>query len=312
MDIKPVIVSVSQLVNNHSLIGEAFGSNGLILVKVPNISQYREKLLSEVHTFANSDYRHNYTMPEYDYSIGWSEGKEQFNGKPDQSKGSFYLSFSKPIFPIEQPILQKNFLKLASIMQLVGELVIKQSDKYFSERINHYTTNYLEKLLFPLKPKARMLNYYPNPEANWCGWHYDHGMLTSLISPIYFDSNKNIIEAHSSLLIRDRNNIMQKINLPDDCIAFQVGEALQIISGGLLKATPHAVLANPDPGLSRTTMALFLDPGTEIKLKTPVFTEGDITNNYDLETSAPLKDRWNDGIGYNEYSAKTYAAFKYN
>lgn len=32
-----------------------------------------------------------------------------------------------------------------------------------------------------------------------------------------------------------------KVSIPSDCLGIQVGECLQIVSGGLLVATPHCV-----------------------------------------------------------------------
>ena len=38
---------------------------------------------------------------------------------------------------------------------------------------------------------------------------------------------------------------LQQVPIPDDYIAFQIGEAMQIHSGGTLQATPHAVSVRP-------------------------------------------------------------------
>lgn len=54
-----------------------------------------------------------------------------------------------------------------------------------------------------------------------------------------------------------------RVALPEDHLGYQVGEAMQIHSGGTLLATPHAVAA-PRPalsgGISRNTLAVFMQP----------------------------------------------------
>ena len=49
------------------------------------------------------------------------------------------------------------------------------------------------------------------------------------------------------------------VQVPSGAILFQLGEAAQIISGGALMATPHAVRKGM-PGLSRESFALFVEP----------------------------------------------------
>lgn len=49
--------------------------------------------------------------------------------------------------------------------------------------------------------------------------------------------------------------------VPGDYLLFQVGETAQVHSGGYLKATPHMVRGCTVPGVSRSTMAVFLEPG---------------------------------------------------
>jgi 2OG-Fe(II) oxygenase superfamily len=44
------------------------------------------------------------------------------------------------------------------------------------------------------------------------------------------------------LYIESRNGEFVHVKIPTDCCAFQIGETSQIMSGGKLQATPHAVL----------------------------------------------------------------------
>lgn len=67
----------------------------------------------------------------------------------------------------------------------------------------------------------------------------------------------------AGLYIRTRHGPVVKVNIPEDHIAYQLGEVAQIQSGGVLKATPHCVVAPSGPcsrGISRNTFAVFMQP----------------------------------------------------
>lgn len=73
----------------------------------------------------------------------------------------------------------------------------------------------------------------------------------------------------SGLYIRTRGGDLTKVSIPVDCLAFQTGEALEVATGGKLRATPHCVRVGPAPGaekISRETFALFMQPDIEQKL----------------------------------------------
>ena len=69
----------------------------------------------------------------------------------------------------------------------------------------------------------------------------------------------------SGLYIRTRGGTLTKVSIPEDCLAFQTGEALELATAGRLRATPHCVrvggAADADK-ISRETFALFMQPNT--------------------------------------------------
>lgn len=81
----------------------------------------------------------------------------------------------------------------------------------------------------------------------------------------------------SGLYIRSRGGVLTKVSIPVDCLAFQIGEALQLATGGKLRATPHCVRvgsSGPDAiNISRETFALFMGPNPD-QLLTPTKTYG--------------------------------------
>jgi len=129
--------------------------------------------------------------------------------------------------------------------------------------------------------KARLLHYFPPSEENalpsddepvdsWCGFHLDHSLLTGLCSAMFLrnegGSSPTIVSSPSpasGLYIRTRGGDLTKICIPADCLAFQTGEALELVTAGKLQATPHCVRIGGGEDaerISRETFALFMQP----------------------------------------------------
>jgi len=74
------------------------------------------------------------------------------------------------------------------------------------------------------------------------------------------------------LYIKDRSGAVVQAAIPPDHIAFQMGQAMAIQSGGLLHATPHYVRAARPRlarGVSRNTFAVFLQPDVSFEMRPP-------------------------------------------
>ncbi|KIM67035.1 hypothetical protein SCLCIDRAFT_1210495 [Scleroderma citrinum Foug A] len=133
--------------------------------------------------------------------------------------------------------------------------------------------------------KARLLHYFPpsprdtniaenEPIDSWCGFHLDNSLLTGLCSAMFLrevDGKEPIAvpppSPESGLYIRTRGGELTKVSIPADCLAFQTGEALELVTGGKLRATPHCVrIGAGAERVSRETFALFMQPDTDQKL----------------------------------------------
>ena len=141
---------------------------------------------------------------------------------------------------------------------------------------------------------AHPLHSTPNTSAteaddSWCATHIDHGCLTGLTSAMYIDeaaSTPHLPSHHSAstpvpvlpylagppdpntgLYIHARDSTITKISIPADCLAFQTGEALQLITGGKFRAVPHFVRAGgkgkEETRVARNTLAVFTQPNLE-------------------------------------------------
>ena len=114
---------------------------------------------------------------------------------------------------------------------------------------------------------------------DWCATHVDHGCLTGLTSAMFVDesihsSSHEICELPSSpsplsgLYIRSRTDETVKVNIPRDYLAFQTGEALELITKGKFRAVPHFVRGaeTSDDGrqrVARNTLAVFTQPNLD-------------------------------------------------
>ncbi|CAI5534495.1 unnamed protein product, partial [Closterium sp. Naga37s-1] len=106
--------------------------------------------------------------------------------------------------------------------------------------------------------------------SSWCGWHLDHGSLTGLTRAQFWRGGEAVegsdLDPSCGLYIRTRDGQIVQARIPEGCIAFQVGHAMSIQSGGLLAATPHCVAAPKGPassiGVSRATLAVFMQVRT--------------------------------------------------
>ena len=71
----------------------------------------------------------------------------------------------------------------------------------------------------------------------------------------YLDHNTGGIidnsDQKAGLYVARRNGGSIRVSIPDDCMAVQLGECVQIITGGLLVATPHCVRGADKPSVAR-------------------------------------------------------------
>ena len=90
------------------------------------------------------------------------------------------------------------------------------------------------------------------------GWHHDTGFLTFIkqdeIGGLQVDIDGKIIDATP----------ISKAG--EDALVMNMGEMLQVATGGYLRATPHRV-KSPPPGVERQSIAYFFNPKLEAKFE---------------------------------------------
>ncbi|ACI64788.1 predicted protein, partial [Thalassiosira pseudonana CCMP1335] len=226
--------------------------------------------------------------------------------------------FAPNIWPTKSmPSLESTFKDVGRLVHQVGTLVAKCCDSYVASRCTGYTANKLEDTLRYSKCcKARLLHYFASDDnieatnenakdnddtefSNWCGWHNDHGSLTGLLPALYLDPNGQVVDCldpQAGLYIKSRTGELVHAQLPSNALMFQVGETMQVQSGGCLQATPHAVRCCKIGNVSRETFAVFMEPEYHSNMDLP---KGRTT----------LRSRWRPGMNFGEFSNETFAAF---
>lgn len=310
---------------------------GLLTVAgVPGLERMRSSLLPLAGRFAAlpDPIKALYEHKSSKYQFGWSHGKEALrSGDPDMSKGSYYnnplgnspfseddggpLTFTHPnIWPREHiPALEPAFMALGSAMVDVGVLVAKQCDTYVEARCPTFQAGTLARLIQASRMcKGRLLHYFPLTKeqaarvhgdvalqtASWCGWHLDHGSLTALVAPLFLDSNGREVDVNtegSGLYVCTRAGDVVEVSYSANELAFQIGETSQILTGGLLQATPHAVRGSALTGVSRETFAVFMEPEYDYCLSVPAGVNAGCVQSSRSEGALPagvpkLADRW--------------------
>jgi len=251
--------------------------------------------------------KERYTDPESSYSFGWSHGKEIMNGKPDTLKGSYYANpvidvpdvspelreqhqefYRSNIWPArdEKGIegFEEAFKNLGRFVFKVGCELAAACQPFVSKHLTDMSVSLPHLISTSQTTKARLLHYFPpgpgsvlpsedEPIDSWCGFHLDNSLLTGLCSAMFIrdgDEEPTVVSSPSptsGLYIRTRGGDLTKVSIPADCLAFQTGESLELVTGKKLRATPHCVrVGGGDEKTSRETFAVFMQPDTDQKV----------------------------------------------
>lgn len=230
----------------------------------------------------------------------------------------------------ELPALEHAFMDLGQLIVDTGVLVAHQCDELVAAKSPAYERGKLHRIISTVKcSKARLLHYYALSEAaiaaqqeattledafSWCGWHNDHGALTGLVQAVFTDMNGQIIpnpDPAAGLYVKTRKGAIIKANIPSGHLVFQIGESAQILSGGVLQATPHAVRGPQVTGVNRETLAVFMQPRPHEHMAVPTGSDpvaAGKTENLPKGVP-PLLARWENAMNYDEFTQATFKAY---
>jgi len=156
----------------------------------------------------------------------------------------------------------------------------------------------------------------------WQHWHFDYGLFTCLTGPDVGSVDGSgqsgggfVCGTGGGLVVLSGAPQPRplRVSIPADCVAVQVGEAAQILSGGRLTATAHCVLrAGLPPRASRETFVLFQQPAWATRLEgdAGAVLSASAAAQRALEGVVPaLGQRWAPGASFAEFAKATTAAY---
>ena len=308
-------------------------------------SDYLEKELSDAKSFYSAGWSHG--KEKLGDEPDFAKASYYFNplsDKPgtDEEREQYPASYPCNKWPNEIEVPQLKDFKdsakhLGSIMHEVVILLAKHIDTMAAAKVNGYTKDLLYNAMKETeKAKGRLLYYYPLEEKkgddtsaakedSWIGYHNDSGFLTSLAGDLYVDDTTGeplppeLVDPEAGLYVTDRSGESIHVTIPQDCLAIQIGECVQILTGGVVVATPHCVRApratwNPNSStkVARISHPCFIDSKPTFPLRKPKgCTREDVTKAGSGEGKVPpLKDRWTeDGQTFGDFLQKTFSRY---
>ncbi len=181
-------------------------------------------------------------------SIGSSKMRKEEYMKIAKENPAFY---AKNVWPHRSlPDLERYLKEMGVLIHSIGKIVAKRCDSYVSMHCKEYELGKMENIITKsMCCKARLLHYFPtdiekdntqvgnnnlstdSSFSGWCGWHNDHCSLTGLVPAMYIDAKGNEIKCPDStagLYCKSRKGDLVHVEIPEDCLAFQIGETTQI------------------------------------------------------------------------------------
>lgn len=325
----------------------AYGSSGtgiLAIRNVPGFVKAKQAFLPLAHSLVQlpQDYLENNLTDESSlYNAGWSHGKEKLGDKPDLAKASYYYNpvtdtpgteSDRQKYPLSYPCnkwpdkaLLPGFEEAATtIGKILKQAVIQLSrhvDALAQSKLHDYPTDFLYQHMRDTdKVKARLLYYYPLSQSTanedtWIGWHNDSGFFTALAGDLYVNHTTGAVvecpDPAAGLYVVDRQDCVLRVTIPFDCLAVQMGECTQIVTGGTVTATPHCV-RGVDPSISdtvaRVSLPCFVDSRPDFALSMPAScSRQSVLDKSCTLRVPPLAKRWKqDGMSFGEFLKETF------
>ncbi|KJX97193.1 hypothetical protein TI39_contig531g00001 [Zymoseptoria brevis] len=296
-DLPPTFPALRSKLLSYASYLAALPSSTLASVEVPSArynvgwSHGKEILANGTYDVHKGSY---YVSPVHDENLE-AKGREMYPELSDMTSENVWLG--EDVLPGFRGVMEE----LCRVVMDVAALVARSCDFFGEERIEGYRRGVLEGIVRgSVSTKARLLHYFPPPspgpmsdvpekeksDDDWCGTHTDLGALTGLTSNMFVAESLHPpsplpptdpsgclpplteLSSHpdpkAGLWIKDRAGRVTQVHIPRDCLAFQTGEALQVLTQGKFRAVPHFVrgggMVGTEGRIARNTLAVFTQP----------------------------------------------------
>lgn len=323
-------ISYTDILSGKSsdLIEEALSpkGSGSILVKCNDEFQFlRRKVLNSINQLKALPKEEQILLEDSDsvYRTGLNYGKIISKSKGRVTKSFFNANcvsdnptpiLNKNRWPGSLIDFKKDFIKLSSYFVQCSLSVAKIVDKYLQKEFPEIKFQSFEKTLKESDQHlGHLLNYYPqNAKTEISRWHNDHQIFTMATCPMYFSAENGAAIDEDSINLRSEFELKTRVGevfqllVKNDEALFHVGETAQVMSGGLIQATPHAVVTYGDrSNMYRNTLVTFIMPRSDFIMDSPLGDKAIIEQNEVF----PLKKKWKQGITFQDYN-ENYIKFE--
>mmetsp|Transcript_3472 Transcript_3472/g.4613 ORF Transcript_3472/g.4613 Transcript_3472/m.4613 type:complete len:420 (-) Transcript_3472:21-1280(-) len=313
-----------------------------------NMNDYLESNLTDAASLYNAGWSHGKEKLGDDKPPDTSKGSFYYNPLTDtpgtpEDRQQYPLSYPCNLWPDKDilPGFKQNACHIGVILKEAVVELSKHIDALALRKAGSNNISYPPQFLYKAmkdteKAKARLLYYYPLAEAgadqssneekqeapvpaedSWIGWHNDSGFLTALAGDMYVDhkTGKAIAcpDPAAGLYVVDRNDVSQHILLPEDCMAVQIGECTQIVTGGAVVATPHCVrgCSSGYNNIARISLPCFVDTPPAFPLNVPQGSSRKDIISAGLQSGRvpPLDMRWKEGMTFGDFLSETFSLY---
>ncbi|CAJ1459365.1 unnamed protein product [Effrenium voratum] len=291
-----------------AVLDAAFGPEGLGLICVTGGEDFQQRVrqlradllplgfaLGKLSPEAQDAIRERGTLNVNNFSRGVDGNRTGFYFHPSLDNPAECLPkdlvpeptfYAPSLWPEELPELRRRAREACPWLVRTARRLAAAVDARCAQMLPGYRPGTLLRLIGPPEScnhKCRLICYHDFETAEqrakakgmWAPPHKDTGLLTALVPSVFqsLDGSEPSPDQEVGLYVRDRKGAITQIKKPDvgECLFFQVGEALQIVSGGLYHATEHCVRGPPAHcrGYERATLAVFLQPHAHEELPLP-------------------------------------------
>lgn len=267
----------------------AFGHFGLVYIRNHGIDaadleafydafiDVTDRDTSEKQTWSQPDiwFQRGWTPPNTERAVvagGQPDFKECFFIAPEPldeiGKLQYPQIYAENVWPKEAPGFKEHYLNIGHQLHEVGLALLRGCAYALDIEPFHF-----EQAVYQGPHVTRALRYLPLTEEQvdssilWGEEHTDFNLLTLLPGGRFIAPEGGFCprpDDESGLYLRTRpteefpNGQMVRGRPPEGCIVAQVGQQLEILTGGVFTATPHVIKAPQTTGFSRVSMAHFV------------------------------------------------------
>ena len=230
--------------------------------------------------------KENWGKPEIWFQRGWTPPNTEkavvAGGQPDFKECYFIAPepldpvcalqypeiYAENIWPDNADRFQETYLSIGHQLHEIGLALLRGCARALDLEPYHF-----EASVWQGPHVTRALRYLPlqaqqvEDKILWGEEHTDFNLLTLLPGGRFIDQQGEYCgrpDDQSGLYLRTRsteehpNGQMVPGRPPEGCIVAQVGQELEILTGGVFTATPHVIKAPASVGYSRVSMAHFI------------------------------------------------------